>query len=352
MPNPIYVHPVNPNETIVYFGVIADTHIDASYAGWVPGHDHQYRDTWHVIRNRRTIQGLNDHLYDNCHGIVHLGDMVDANNTQNLIAFRQLYENDYPGMDGGSIYGAFDTDYNAYSCGYRVHKPVFPTIGNHDCPPYGDSPTGWGQPGDYINYRIGNAQGILAFFDDNSGAYIWRWGQYYFISLGLWAGSCGYESNTHISYSKLNWLKDFLAEHVGTTGLGVLIFQHYGWDYESTNGHWWTPEMRDLELDVLCRRDWNDTTYQAAQPYNVLGIFTGHVHEEHHWRVFAGLDSQEDSVFFDNIIFNDAGADNSYGFAIVKLLGDTMVISTSNIIGGWSDWGKSYQLGTEFNQRN
>ena len=86
----------------VTFGIITDTHIDASYAGIS-----KYRDTDKVKRNRGTIDCINIDAYNaGCWGVVHLGDMTDAGDAQNMVAFRQLYENDYPGKNGGNIAGA------------------------------------------------------------------------------------------------------------------------------------------------------------------------------------------------------------------------------------------------------
>ncbi len=366
---PFHLSIISPpnSQTNVAFGFIGDTHIDATWAGlvphwkwhwygWVVTWDHCYRDTEHVKRNRHTVHSLNIHTAatPNCYGIVHVGDMVDANNTQNLIAFRQFYEYSYPGHDGGSIAGVSDNYYEAYNQGSRVHLTVFPTVGNHDSPFYGSGSHDWHEPACYIRDLVKGADGILSYYDDlRSGAYAWRWGQYFFIQLGLWAGSDQAESSHYVDYNKLNWLAEFLEEHVGDSGLGVLIFQHYGWDYLSTNGHWWSSEMRDLELDVLCRRDWNDTLPQPARPYNVLGIFSGHVHEVHHMRVFAGLTAEGDSVYFDNISVDDSGADTNYGYSIVELLGDEMKISSMHISHGphyeWTYWTKPYQLGPQVN---
>ena len=369
LPFHLSIHSVPNSQREVSFGFIGDTHIDASYAGWVPHWvrhwygwgvhwDHCYRDTEHVKRNRHTINSLNIHLNNtpNCYGIVHVGDMVNANNTQNLVAFRQFYECSYPGHHGGFIYGASDYNYDAYNQGPRVNKTVFPTVGNHDSPYWSNGSYDWHEPASYTRDLVRGADGILSYYDDlHSGAYAWRWGQYFFIQLGLWSGSGQVESASYIDYNKLNWLAGFLEEHVGESGLGVLIFQHYGWDYLSTNGHWWNQEMRDLELDVLCRRDWNDTLPQPARPYNVLGIFSGHVHEIHHIRVFAGFDMAGDSVHFDNITVDDSGADTHYGYSIVELLGDEMKISSMHISHGphyeWTYWTKSYKLPSQVDTR-
>lgn len=349
-PNRILIRSLPDSQRDVAFGLIGDTHIDASYAGWVPGHNYEYRDTDHVKRNRETIRCLNIDLGNtsNCHGIVHVGDMVNSNNTQNLVAFRQLYECAYPGEDGGAIAGLSDYSYNAYSQGYRVNKTVFPCLGNHDTPFWSNGDHDWHKPASYMYDSVSGASGIVSCYFNDGQAYAWRWGQYYFIVLGMWAGSGKTESNTYISYEKLHWLKDFLAEHVGDSELGVLIFQHYGWDGFSAEDRWWSSDMRELELDVLCRRDWNDPSYQPARPYNVIGIFTGHCHDTHHFNVYAGQDSLGNDVNFENIIVDDAGAESNYGFSIVHLDGDLMTVKSKECHHNkWSEWSKPIHVGPQ-----
>ena len=358
-PHKIFIRPLPDDQRDVAFGLIGDTHIDASYAGLVPHvewhwygpvttWDHCYRDTPHMLRNRDVVRCLNIDLANtsNCHGIIHVGDMVNANNTQNLVAFRQLYECGYPGNDGGAIAGVPDNSYNAYSQGYKVNKTVFPSIGNHDDPFWSNGSHDWHESYSYIHDSIKDADGIISHYYNDGQAYAWRWGQYYFIVLGMWAGSGKHESDTYISYEKLHWLKDFLANHVGDSELGVLIFQHYGWDNFSTENRWWNSHMRELELDVLCRRDWNDPSYQPARPYNVLGIFTGHCHNSHHFNIYAGQDSHGNDVNFKNIIVDDAGAESNYGFSIVHLYGDSLKVSTKKCHNNtWSHWSMPTHVG-------
>jgi hypothetical protein len=309
----VHVHSLPHSQTNVSFGLVGDTHIDASNAGLS-----KYCDTPNMKRNRKVIDYLNKHLdtRSNCYGIVHLGDMVNHNTTQNL------------------------------------NKAVFPTLGNHDVPVYHDRPHDWHKPADYIRDLIKDAPGIASYFDNNSGAYAWRWGQYYFIVLGLWAGSGHEESESYVNYDKLHWLIDCLEDDVGDSGLGVLIFQHYGWDSFSKDGDWWSSHMRNLELDVLMRRDLDGDSDGPGNPYNVLGIFTGHCHERGHIAVPAGKDSLGNDVHFDNYFMDDAGANSNYGFSIVDLFGDSMVISTKRFgnPSGWIHWSKPIHIGPEWDR--
>ena len=352
-PNHIHVSDVRRAETWVTFGIIADTHIDATNAFWS-----STCSTDKVVRNRGLIDDINIDAYDaGCLGVVHLGDMVDAHSVQNLVAFRQLYEDDYPGENGGSIAGVSDKDYDAYSGdshgNHRINKPVFPGIGNHGAPKSSSSDD-WTYALHYIRDRIHGAPGIVSTYDYyvdktlHHVAYAWRWGSYFFIHLGLWAGSCGYESSACTDHAKLNWLKQLLEVEVGDSGDGVLIFQHYGWDSFSTNGKWWSKEQRKMEINVLCGRAYYDSS-GPCNPYNVLGIFTGHNHGHDLIEVYP---VEGEAFHFDNVVFRDSGAESyHYGYSIVYLTGTQLKIHTKNVgspSGNWYWWSKDIDLGPWF----
>lgn len=303
----------------VTFGIITDSHIDASNCSWAPwGGGHPYRDTPRVLKNRKVIHSMNYYGAEaGCGFYMHLGDMVDDNNVQNLVAWRQHYESNYPGYDGGSIAGASDDDYDAYSQGYRISKPVFPGLGNHDAPPYSDDPEDWNYAAEYIRARVQDSTVVSDYF--GYGAYALRVGQYYFIQLGLWAGSHDQDGNTY--QDKLDWLKDYLANHVGESNLGVVIFQHYCFNDED---RWWTSSQKELELNILCRRE---SSSEPARPYNVLGIFSGHQHTQYRDTVYAGTDKNGKEVNFLNYIMDDAcGGNDKYGFNILTLTGTELRI--------------------------
>ena len=328
-PYKAHFHTYPHDEKTLSFYVVTDTHIDASYAGidaWC--------NTSHVKRNRWVIDCINsEHGEWNDKFVIHLGDMDDALQVQNLVSFRQHWENDYPGHDGGAIKGARDTDYNAYSRGHRINLPVYFSLGNHDVP---NSPDGWHYAKDYTHDRFKAAPGF-DWYEEAASTYIWRAGRYIFFHFGLWAGSAAYESNTKINHKKLDWIKEALARHVPDSTFGLVICQHYGWDYMSTSGHWWSEEMRELEINLLCRRD---SSHQPCNPYNVIGIFTGHVHQQGHTKIFAGYDADSNEVYFDNFYFDDAGADEYFGYShILFYEGDTMMLHYhKNHWGGTIDW--------------
>ncbi len=107
--------------------------------------------------------------------------------------------------------------------------------------------------------------------------------------------------------------------------------------------------MRELEIDVLMRRPLGSGNTVPGDPYNVLGIFTGHRHDQAFPEIFAGFDAQGDSVIFDNVVFRDSGeASGHFGFSIVILDGDggKLKIHTKNIGGDeWYWWEKDIHLG-------
>jgi len=347
---------VTNNDKYIAFGIIADTHVDALTCAdsplLCPNFDY-YNDSDWMKNNRNVINDLNLDckktgrpfvdavVKQDCLGIVHLGDMVNDRSTQQLVAFRQLYEYDYSHKDvytWGCDCGTRCND--AYSQGFRIHFPVIPVLGNHDVThSYRDQNT---ETGGYIIQRVADAKGLLDQYPNvidpannsrNQTNFIWRWGQYVFVTLGLWAGSYNWEDPNHIDENKLTWLKNSLANYVGDSNLGVLIFQHYGWDGFSTM--WWSDDQRDKMLNILCRRE---NKNDVCNPYNVLGIFTGHNHHPQRWiKVYAGTDANGKAVEFENFSMLTTAATThdalAYGFSVVRLTGDKMYIHTKDKFG-------------------
>ncbi len=345
-PFDLHVAHVDPDERDFWFGLIADTHIDASSCELCPwGGGHPYRDTDKVKRNRNCIDDMNaDNFWAQMKGIVHVGDMVDAHSVQNLVAFRQLWEDDYPGHDGGSIKGTSDdnTDYKkAYSQGYRINIPVFPGIGNHD------DPDGhyleWPYAMRYFRERGGYSTGMVSAYLDTGMAYCWRWGKYFFIQLGQWAGSPCVERHPY-SRPKLEWLENVLSTYVADSGLGVVIFQHYGWDHDGSYDYW-TEDHKRLMLNILCRRPMDvGLDEQLGNPYNVLAIFTGHTHNQNFdIRPYAGKDTNNVPIHFRNLVLQAAGAldtGGNYGYYLVHFIdGVKMHIKLKHVNSGhWFTW--------------
>jgi hypothetical protein len=335
-PYKVHIKEISNSETNIAFGLIADTHIDQGNC--CCGKDN-------TKRTREVVRDINkDCSHSDCLGVVHLGDLVDGNNTQYVVAFRQIFENDYPGHDGGAIAGCRDTNYDAYSHGDKIKFPVFPTLGNHDIPPFHSGEENWRMAQDYIGDRVIGAHNLLEHYKEVN--YVWRWGKYVFFQLGQWAGSYEHEEEGAVDHNKLSWLRAALKKHVGNSGLGVFIFHHYGWDGFSEEKRWWNSDQRERELNVLCRR-LNEN--HPSVPYNIIGIITGHNHDPRHLHVKAGKDLNGQEVIFDNYVMQASGArggSDEYGFSIVHLDGSQMAMRTKNCNSGlWTDTMKDITLG-------
>jgi|GEM_PF-1175068 len=330
-PNLVSVARTEGLDRSISFGVTSDTHLDLKSSC-------NTTTAWGL--NAREVQYMNIDCKNNGSlGIIHIGDLIDGHEVQYLVCYRQMWENDYPGQNGGAIACASDNDYTAYSLGYKTHYPVFPTIGNHDVGKGSDS---WGYVHQYIAHRINGAPGIAAWYDE-TGSYIWRWGNYVFIQLGLWAGASNYEDHTLTDNNKLTWLKEVLNDYVGNSNMGVFIFQHYGWDNWSLtdqNPVWWTLDQQTAELNILRR---TDNMSQNANPYNIIGIFSGHAHLWDHVQVNAGVDINGDPIVFDNYIMPAAGKDDNsqVGHVTVELTSTNIDIHYKNDHNGtWTTVGK------------
>jgi hypothetical protein len=328
-PNKIGIWDVPKDEVDITFAVIGDVHLDVNSCYDNAGNNNSTK----MKNNRNVVDDINiDCKNDGCTFVAFVGDLMDNgssdHNLQQIVAFRQLYENDYPGDGGGSIANCSDNKYTAYSKGSWIRYPLFPSVGNHDLPPWSKSPKNWNKVAEYIRDRVIGAPKLTSSYGNSS--YVWRQGAYYCIQLGLWAGGFESEDETLTDEAKLQWLKDFLAARVGDSGMGILLFQHYGWDGFSADSRWWSEEQRNKELNILCRRDSAD---QPCNPYNVVGIFSGHTHARLDVSVDAGVDANGAPVTFNNYVVTSAGTDDQPGYSMVYVRGseNKIAVSSKNI---------------------
>ena len=329
-----YGHPISlsaympPNDqNDIGFVLIADTHLDQSYAGLIPGHDHEGRDTDDAFRNRKVISVINwrweHNEYGPLLGVVHLGDMIDSKGTcQNIISYRQWWERDYALGTRPAIAGADDDDGWAYNTsGHRCELPVFPGEGNHDVVNYGSGQRNLAAyyVDDLIhNTSVGN-HSWYAHPGDYISGYCWRWGRFFCVQLGLCGDASSCQRDNYSYTDKLEWLQSVLASGAGDS-LPVIIFQHYGWD-NSGSQSFWSADSRRRMLNVLCNRPIDDTTtLQWNPPYNVVAIFSGHTHQQYQpIRVFAC--TYWSDVFFDNMVLGAAGKTDTtgrFGFSVCR----------------------------------
>ena len=194
-----------------------------------------------------------------------------------------------------------------------IDFPVYPGQGNHDLLECGD--------GDdllecavrkdvknsisngYMKERMGGESSIN--FDEDTSNYSWDWGPIHLIQGNLWAGK----------FDDLEWLKQDLEDNVGTSGRPVILFQHYGWDSFSTGAeNWWSEDNR---TDLV----------EALADYNVIGIFTGHTHNNSSKRDITGAS-------YKNYTGEDGGNDRDADCTDAKGDGGFLAVHLKDVGGG------------------
>ena len=174
--------------------------------------------------------------------IITTGDNAHDGQVQELGAYRLLYEQ---GLINESS-----------------KVPVFVGLGNHDVGNDCEFNNCAKRMFDYATDH--NACG--ASLDSGSDNYSWDWNGVHFVQLNKWAGDTELGSKTTDTHdSGLQWLKDDLSKNVGHSRRPVVFFQHFGLDTFSTNGGWWQESDRE-------------SFWAAIRNYNVIGMFTGHIH--------------------------------------------------------------------------
>lgn len=194
---------------------------------------------------------------------------------------------------------AFAADYGLGGEG-RLHYPVFEGYGNHDLT------NGRRTVTKAIAARNGRRSGLS--LSGNGLHSSWDWGPVHFVNLNLYPGDTGDAKNS------LDFLKADLATRVGNSGGAVVLFHHYGFDSFSTDGDWWQETEREAY-------------YAVIQPYNVVAIFNGHLHEQGH-RQWHGLDAYT------------AGKTADGCFLVVHIAGDTLVVAARTSEGWGPCWTK------------
>jgi hypothetical protein len=139
--------------------------------------------------------------------------------------------------------------------------PVFIGLGNHDV----GNDCGFNNCAKRMFDYVTDHNACGASLDTGSDNYSWDWNGVHFVQLNKWAGDTELGSKTTDTHaSGLQWLKDDLSKNVGHSRKPVIFFQHYGLDTFSTNGWWLQPDR--------------ETFWAAIRNYNVIGMFTGHIH--------------------------------------------------------------------------
>ena len=145
----------------------------------------------------------------------------------------------------------FETQYGLNGGDGDLNYPVYEGYGNHDY--WTNDPSG------VQNWPLYGDKPVLEAIKSRHGSvlYSWDWGMFHMVNLGLYPG------NTDQASHSLDFLKNDLANNVGTSGKPVILYHHYGFD--DFGLQWWADSERQAYFDVV-------------KDYNVIGILCGHRH--------------------------------------------------------------------------
>jgi hypothetical protein len=155
----------------------------------------------------------------------------------------------------------FCRDYGLTGGDGRLCFPLYEGFGNHD----GGPTRSFVRPG--IRERNPKRLG-LAGISPSGLHYSWDWEHVHLVQLNLFGGSGpldvkGVNGPEHDPEGALDFLRDDLAKHVGTSGRPVIVFQHFAW--VGGMADWWQLEAKERFYDVV-------------KPYRVACLINGHSH--------------------------------------------------------------------------
>lgn len=364
------------NTLDIRFVVIGDPHAEADYHWDIDTFQPDWPINSHYVCQRNVVRSVDRvanwfaHNPPPLMGVASVGDMIFAGQPNHSVwLYRTLWENTYSADDSAFDSRQFDRDgYSDWSY-WRTTLPVFPSIGNHD------DPTEDGLRENvraYVKARVWRSDALYHpwgptatdgdnWYDaDASDIYIWEWGSFHFVSMGLWAfydgcKGCGGNgaTRTSVNWDKVKWLQTNLAR-VGKEK-AIVLLQHFGWDYQSRTEQnkdggilWWNDDNRDLLTDLICDREVKvGDNASCVDPYNVIAIFSGHEHKFDDASVCL-TDHQPCDKSVPNYSVDDAGMCNesdkndngdTAGFFVVRLNGadGQMEVDQTKLSGEWRD---------------
>ena len=155
----------------------------------------------------------------------------------------------------------FCRDYGLSGSDGRLCFPLYEGFGNHD----GGPVKSFVRAG--IRERNPKRTGLTSI--SKSGLhYSWDWGHVHLVQLNLFGGSGpqdvkGVNGPEHDPEGSLEFLRDDLAKHVGTSGRPVIVFQHFAW--VGGMADWWQLEAKERY-------------YEVVKPYRIACLINGHSH--------------------------------------------------------------------------
>ena len=158
-------------------------------------------------------------------------------------------------------WGEFCRDYGLSGNDGRLCFPLYEGFGNHD----GGPVKSFVRAG--IRERNPKRIGLTA-ISPGGLHYSWDWEHVHLVQLNLFGGSGPLDVNgvngpEHDPEGALDFLRDDLAKHVGTSGRPVIVFQHFAW--VGGMADWWQLEAKER-------------FYEVVKPYRVACLINGHSH--------------------------------------------------------------------------
>ena len=155
----------------------------------------------------------------------------------------------------------FCRDYGLTGSDGRLSFPLYEGFGNHD----GGPAKSFVRAG--IRERNPKRVGLTE-ISPSGLHYSWDWGHVHLVQLNLFGGAGpldvkGVNGPEHDPEGALDFLREDLARHVGTSGRPVIVFQHFAW--VGGMADWWQPEAKERFYDVV-------------KPYRVACLINGHSH--------------------------------------------------------------------------
>lgn len=221
------------------------------------GHHNELNRASIVEMNRITDESWPDKLgggkIARPRGVLLLGDVIDDGDRMERGRNVSMEQNKF-----------FLDDFGLDGTDGLLKLPVFDGWGNHDGPPVGKEKNGFSFQAQLLKRNAARLKaGAISNVSSNGLHYSWDWDDVHFVQLNIYPAD---KQNAAVRYSPvwhdpqfaLAFLKQDLAEKVGTSGRPVVLMSHCGFDTD-----WWVKE------------DWK-AAYDAAKDYNVILYLYGH----------------------------------------------------------------------------
>ena len=244
------------------FFVVGDTHYRAN------PEDITHMDETSAAYNARLVDWLNrlpgtpvpetagGGLVATPHGVIHAGDLVDN------------ADKGKPALNmADTEAAAFFAEWGLNGDDGRLRWPVREIHGNHD------GPRGETVVTDGIKARNRKRKGVVN-VSENGLHYAWDWAGIHFVALGIVVGDAPEitRKRRYAPLGSLPFLKQDLAENVGTSGRPVVLVHHVDLHRYSTP----VPDERVMNNEW----DYGDlhALHETIKPYRVVATLCGHTH--------------------------------------------------------------------------